>query len=108
MTYDGVTEAIPTSTPYTPSNTNCEDETNLVPVVKRDISSLAYGSTDTIALPSAPLVRWTINGSSFFANFENPSLLLIDEHNSSFPTNYNVIELDGDDTTVCPLSSKLM
>jgi len=100
VTYDGVTEDTPNSNPYTPSDTNCEDETQLVPIVQRDISSLSYGAINDVALPSTPLVRWTINGSSFRTDYENPSLLLIEDNDPSFPTNYNAIELNGNDTTV--------
>lgn len=100
VTYEGTTLADPTSTAYVPDNTLCEDESPLVPVVQRDISSLAYGVTEIVALPGTPIVRWTMNNSSFFTNFQNPTLLMVEEGNSSYPTDYNVVSLNGTGDTV--------
>jgi hypothetical protein len=102
VTYEGANLANPTSTAYVPSDTNCEDEVGLYPVVIKDISSLSYGNDVDIALPQTPIVRWTINNSSFFTNFDDPTLLLVEDHNSSYPRDYNVVSLNGTDTTVCP------
>jgi hypothetical protein len=76
------------------------DETNLVPVVQRDISSLAYGVTELVALPGTPIVRWTMNNSSFFTNFQEPTMLMVEEGNSSYPTEFNVVSLNGTEDTV--------
>ena len=100
VTYEGATLEDPTSTAYVPDNTLCEDETDLVPVVQRDISSLAYGVTEIVALPGTPIVRWTMNNSSFFTNFQDPTLLMVEEGNSSYPTEYNVVSLNGTENTV--------
>ena len=68
--------------------------------MQRDISSLAYGVTEIVALPGTPIVRWTMNNSSFFTNFQNPTLLMVEEGNSSYPTDYNVVSLNGTGDTV--------
>jgi Multicopper oxidase len=100
VNYEGAALADPTSTPYVPSNTNCEDETGLYPIVQRDISNLSYGVVENVALPPTAIVRWTMNNSSFFTNFQEPTLLMIEEGNSSYPADYNVVSLSGDSSTV--------
>jgi len=107
--YDGATLEDPTSTAYVPDDTVCEDETGLVPVVQRDISALVYGVPEIVALPGTPIVRWTMNNSSFFTNFQNPTLLMVEEGNSSYPTDYNVVSLNGtQDIVMFPPVLRLM
>jgi hypothetical protein len=99
VTYEGASFGDPTSTPYVPSDTNCEDEVGLFPIVQRDISSLSYGIFENVSLPATPIVRWTMNNASFFTNFEEPTLLMVEDHNSSYPVDYNVVSLDGTSDT---------
>ena len=100
LSYNGAPSGDPTSTAYVPSDTICEDETGLYPIVQRDISALNYGVTEQVALPSTAIVRWTMNNSSFFTNFQEPTLLMVEDHNSSYPTDYNVVQFNGTSDTV--------
>jgi len=102
VNYEGAdTSSLPTSTPFTPSDTNCEDETGLVPVVPRPVGTFSEDSSlDINLIPQDNLVSWTINGSSFFIEYNNPTLLLVEDHDDSFPSSYNVVELNGTDSTV--------
>ena len=45
-------------------------------------------------------IKFTINGSSLEIDWDNPTLLLADNLDDSFPGTYNVISLNGTSTTV--------
>jgi hypothetical protein len=71
--------------------------------VPRNVGKFTEGDTLDISLiPENGLVRWTINASSFEIDYENPTLLLVDNHDPSYPSQYNVISLNGTDETVHP------
>lgn len=89
------------STPFVPSDILCLDEQGLVPVVPRNVGKFSEGDVLDISLiPENGLVRWTINGSSFQVDYEDPTLLLVDNHDPSYPSQYNVITLNGTEETV--------
>lgn len=89
------------STPFVPSDILCLDEQGLVPVVPRNVGIFSEGDVLDISLiPENGLVRWTINGSSFQVDYEDPTLLLVDNHDPSYPSQYNVITLNGTEETV--------
>jgi hypothetical protein len=103
--------ADPTSTAYVPPNEICEDETELVPVVVRNAGPFSYGNSMDISIDQNDLnnfgfFRFDINGSSFRIDWSDPTLLLVDNHDPSYPAAYNVLELNGTETTVnlnlCP------
>ena len=101
------TTADPTSTAWVPPNQICEDETNLSPVIVRNAGPFSFGSgmditVDQNQLFNNGIFQWNINGSSFLIDWANPTLLLVDNHDPSFPSQYNVDELNGTETTVCP------
>jgi FtsP/CotA-like multicopper oxidase with cupredoxin domain len=103
--YNGAdSSADPTSTAYVPPNEICEDETELVPVVVRNAGPFSYGNSMDISIDQADLTnfgffRFDINGSSFRIDWSDPTLLLVDNHDPSYPTDYNVLELNGTQTT---------
>ena len=107
VTYEGQDpNVLPTSTPWVPADTNCEDETGLVPVVPRNVGTFGQsGELDVSILPTADnIVTWNINSSSFLIDYASPTLLLVEDHDDSFPGTYNVVQLNGDDTTVSSMS----
>jgi hypothetical protein len=108
--YDGSNPtALPNSTAYVPSDTNCEDETGLVPVVPKSPGLFSEdGNLNISIIPQNGLVTWTINLSQFFINYSDPTLLLVEDHNLKYPDSYNVVSLNGTDDTVIPLFEKLL
>jgi hypothetical protein len=100
--YDGAsTTDDPTSTAYIPDNQICEDETGLVPIVSRDAGLFSYSSGMDITLAKTNgIFSWQINGSSFRINWSDPTLLLADNYDPSYPSQYNVLDLNGTDDTV--------
>ena len=100
--YDGAnTTDDPTSTAYVPDNQICEDETGLVPIVPRDAGLFSYSSGMDITLAKTNgIFSWQINGSSFRINWSDPTLLLVDNYDPSYPSQYNVLDLNGTEETV--------
>lgn len=95
----------PTSTAYIPDNQNCEDETNLVPIVVRDAGDFSFSSGMDIALARTNgIVSWEINGSTFRIDWSDPTLLLVENFDPSYPARYNVLELNGTEETVQTLT----
>jgi hypothetical protein len=104
--YDGAnTQELPTSIAYVPPNQICEDETQLVPVIVRNAGPFSYHSGMNISLAvTNNIFSWVINdGFSFKIDWSDPTLLLVDDHDPSYPSQYNVLELNGTQTTVSEL-----
>jgi hypothetical protein len=102
--YDGASTGDPNSVAYVPSNQVCEDETDLVPIIARNAGPFSYGSGMNISLAvTNKIFSWVINnGSSFKIDWEDPTLLLVDNYDPTYPAQYNVLELNGTETTVIP------
>lgn len=93
----------PTSIPFPITDTECKDETGLVPILPRNVGTLAYGQEANISVikdVQNNLVKFAIDGSSLLIDWDNPTLLLAEASDPSFPTSYNVIELNGTSDTV--------
>jgi Multicopper oxidase len=108
LRYEGADTSVdPTSTPTLPDNEICEDEaaSNLNPVIVRNAGPFSFGSGMDITIDQTELFtngifQWDINGTSLVIDWDNPTLLLVDNHDPSFPSQYNVEELNGTETTV--------
>jgi FtsP/CotA-like multicopper oxidase with cupredoxin domain len=97
--YDGANHEDPTSVPYTPTM-ECVDEHQLVPVVHIDPGNFAFGEKVDISVIVDNYVKFTVNGSSMFIDWSEPTLLLADNHDSRYPAGYNVVSLNGTKDTV--------
>src|SRR5271156_1709715 len=66
VSYEGQDPAVlPTSTPWVPADTNCEDETGLVPVVVRNVGTFRQsGTLDISIIPNGNIVTWNIISTS--------------------------------------------
>jgi hypothetical protein len=99
--YDGADiTANPQSTAFVATTTACVDEKGLVPVVPRDVGTIGGGEEMDIGVFTNDYIKFTINGSSLEIDWDNPTLLLADNLDDSFPGTYNVISLNGTSTTV--------
>src|SRR5271170_3568013 len=89
--YDGVNDdtADPSSTGYDTGTTACFDESGLVPVVPRDVGYIVFGQEVDISVITDNYVKFTINGSSLLIDWDNPTLLLAESSDPSYPTDYN-------------------
>ena len=90
----------PTSTPFPITSTECVDETGLVPVVPRDVGKFAYGNEEDVGIVVDKYIKFTINNSSLFIDWENPTLLMVEDHDPKYPRDYNVVQLNGTSETV--------
>jgi hypothetical protein len=104
-TSDGSCTAEPESTPFNISSMECKDETGLVPIVPKNVGALTSGDElDIDAIQNNSIqdtyFKFTINGSSLFIDWGNPTLLMAENLDPSFPNDYNVISLNGTSETV--------
>lgn len=90
----------PTSTPFNISSTECKDETGLVPIVPKSVGSLTTGEEVSLAVIKNNTVKFVLNDSSLFIDWDNPTLLMVDSMNMTFPPEYNVISISGTSDTV--------
>jgi hypothetical protein len=102
--YEGADDsAEPTSIPFPITDIECKDETDLVPILPMNVGTLAYGQQANISIVEDVqnnLVKFAIDGSSLLIDWDNPTLLLAEASDPSFPTDYNVVELNGTSDTV--------
>ena len=99
--YEGASnETLPTSQPFNITDMTCKDEVSLVPIVPVNLTTLSYGEEFDLELVNQPFVKFTLNGSSLQIDWSNPTLLLVENLDPSFPNNYNVVSLNGTSDTV--------
>lgn len=90
----------PESTGY-PTSTDCIDEVDLVPVVQRNVGDLAFGEEVDIGFfQSSQIFRFTINDSSLVVNWNNPTLLRLENKVPTFSPSDNALLLNGTAQTV--------
>lgn len=101
VNYNGAdATAAPTSQPFNIPSTECKDETGLIPMVPKNVGSLGYGEEMDLELVTENYVKFTLNGSSLLIDWDNPTLLMVENLNPSYPGDYNVISLNGTSDTV--------
>jgi FtsP/CotA-like multicopper oxidase with cupredoxin domain len=92
--YDGSTGTPSTSAyEYTDS---CEDEdlSNLVPVVQKTVGASDDSTTQTVTIGQVSnLFKWFLNGTTFLADWDTPTLLNVANNATSFATSEAVIRL---------------
>lgn len=106
--YEGANaNALPTSQAYVPANQICEDEdpSNLVPIIQRNAGPFSFSSGMDITIDEAMLTNngifsWHVNGSTFLIDWSDPTLLLVENLSPRYPSQYNVLELNGTKTDV--------
>jgi hypothetical protein len=90
----------PTSAAFNISSMECKDETGLIPVVPKNVGSLTTQEEVSLASIRDSYVKFVLNNSSLFIDWDNPSLLMVDNMNTTFPPEYNVISINGTSDTV--------
>ena len=104
--YQGANDTFePTTIPYNITDTECKDETGLIPVLPRNVGTLSFGEESDVSViqEAGNLIKFAMNGSSLLIDWDNPTLLLAEKSDPSFPLDYNVITLNGTSDTVCPV-----
>jgi len=79
--YQGANDSLePTTTPYNITDTECKDETGLIPVVPRNVGPLSVGEEEDISViqdMQDNFIKFAMNGSSLRIDWDNPTLLLV-------------------------------
>jgi hypothetical protein len=102
--YEGANEkSDPDSTVYNIPSMICQDETGLVPIVPVNLGSLSYGTEMSLDLVTENYVKFLLNGSSLWIDWDNPTLLMVENSDPSFPDDFNVVSLNGTSDTVITL-----
>jgi len=93
----------PDSTAYNISTMVCQDETDLVPILPVNLGALSYGEEMPLDLVTENYVKFLLNGTSLFIDWDNPTLLTVDNVDPTFADDSNVIALSGTSETVFPV-----
>ena len=99
--YDAASTSDPTTTSVSyPDSCGDEPYASLVPHLPLDVGQ--DGTTTTLELGGAftKILNWTINNSSLYLNWSEPTNLRIANQESVFPTDYNVYPLPNRDAWV--------
>jgi hypothetical protein len=69
------------------------------------VGKFAFGNEEDIGIAVDKYIKFTINNSSLFIDWENPTLLMVENHDPTYPRDYNVVQLNGTAETVFNSSS---
>lgn len=101
FSYAGAADANPTSTGTTAPQ-NCNDESGLIPYVVKNVDSTnflsEYETLDVlldfgIASNGQSVAQWNVNGSVIDVDWEDPTLKYVEDGNTTFATDLNLIQL---------------
>lgn len=96
--YDSSSTADPTSTSTVITSTNCGDEplASLVPHLALNVGNITTADVtlEDLSFAFSSYFTWTINSSSLFLNWSDPTIIKIFNDESIFPTEYNVVAID--------------
>lgn len=106
--YDGAQNDLPSSTQF-PYDQSCNDEPlqSLVPVVPINVDPQSFTSQASRIPISGPVqvvtsngqvFRWKVRGVTMDIDWENPTLRMIQNGNTTWGASQNVIEVPGNNT----------
>jgi FtsP/CotA-like multicopper oxidase with cupredoxin domain len=100
--YDASSTSFPTSISTIPESKTCVDEPteSLVPHLKLDVGKFASTTVEdvNVRLSHTAILQWTINSSSLYLDWNQPTLKKIFD-GAKLPLEYNVVEVDVSATT---------
>lgn len=102
--YDGAADDIPTKKGTAPSDHNCLDSLDFVPVVSRIVpTSFTPSSGNTLDLTLSIISEafvWNINSSPMKIDWDKPLAQYVNQNETNYPSSVNVLKVDGDDDQV--------
>lgn len=100
--YAGAPGDLPTNPGGPVRDHKCLDLIDLKPVVPRKVPVDGIGTVGSldIHLETTPYFKWTINGSAIDVDWQNPVIDYVINQNTSFPPEYNVVEVEGKSNNV--------
>lgn len=97
--YNSSSTADPTSTSTVVASTSCGDEpyASLVPYLSLDVGTLSDEAEDFESLDFVvnSYFQWTINSSSLYLDWADPTLIQVLDGNTSFATSYNAVAMNS-------------
>ena len=102
--YDAESTALPTTTGITVSD-NCGDEpsASLVPYLALDVGSHDTIIEEDIGIAIQGYLLWTINSSSLYLNWSEPTNMRVYNRENIFPTDYNILSVEASSLLIYPL-----
>jgi hypothetical protein len=93
--YSATSTADPTTTGIKVGD-DCGDEplASLVPYLALDVGSYEGIVEETVGIVFNNYLLWTINSSSLYLNWSDPTNLRVYNHESVFPTDYNILSVE--------------
>ncbi|KAJ4385589.1 hypothetical protein N0V93_010018 [Gnomoniopsis smithogilvyi] len=101
--YDASSTSDPTSTSTVTASTSCGDEPyeSIVPHLALDVGAFTSEADEVLSFAAtASAFTWTINSSSLWLDMETPTIQTVLAGDSVFPTDYNVVAVDGSSASV--------
>jgi len=94
--YDSTSTSTPSTTSNVTTPATCGDEplASLVPHLSLDVTDIPIIAKENLGFVVDSYFKWTINSSSLFLNWSNPTVLQVLNNESIFPTDYNVVSVD--------------
>jgi FtsP/CotA-like multicopper oxidase with cupredoxin domain len=104
--YDSSSSADPTSTSEVTTPASCDDEplASLVPHVQLNVGDDAITIDQELDFIFDDYFKWTINSSSLYIDWAEPTLVQVLEGNTTYETEYNVIPVNVCNTTMLSAS----
>lgn len=95
--YGNGSTATPTTTSAVTTSATCNDEpfTSLVPHIALDVGTVTQTATESLNFKFDTYFKWTLNGSSLLLDWATPTLDRVILGNTTFPTDYNVVSING-------------
>ncbi|KAE8441574.1 laccase, multicopper oxidase, benzenediol:oxygen oxidorectuctase [Mollisiaceae sp. DMI_Dod_QoI] len=96
--YDSTSTADPTTTSDVTIGSNCGDESlaSLVPYLAMNVGNYSEINQGDLSFAIGSYFTWTINSSSLYMNWSDPTIIRIFNNESIWPTDYNVVPLSAD------------
>jgi FtsP/CotA-like multicopper oxidase with cupredoxin domain len=96
--YDSSSTADPTTTSDVTIGSNCGDEplANLVPYLALNVGDISEVTEESLSFAFSSYFTWTINSSSLYMNWSDPTIIRVYEDQPIWPTTYNVVPLTAD------------
>jgi hypothetical protein len=94
--YDSSSTADPVTTSDISITSNCADEplSNLIPHLAMNVGNFSEVTQETLSFDFESYFMWTINTSSLYMNWSDPTTLRVLNNLSVFPTDYNVVSVE--------------
>lgn len=94
--YDSSSTADPTSVSTVVQSSACGDEplASIVPYLSLDVGDIAIEADEDLSFNFGSAFTWTINGSSLWLNWSNPTVEQVMHGEQIFPTEYNVVAVN--------------